>query len=116
MGLVNDQWAFLQDIAALIEFIKTAKEKASGGEFWRPDWVEEEYRKQGLSKTADGRNPHGMKLAFDIHFFDQDGNLNDNDDFIKPFADYWKGLSPQNIWGGDWHDPHDPCHFERKPS
>lgn len=113
MGLVKEQWLFLQDVASLIEFVKTAKEMMSGGELWRPDWVEDEYRKQGLSKTK-ARNPHGMKLAIDLHFFDSNGKLMDNYDFILPFADYWKSLSPKNIWGGDWKDPHDPCHFERK--
>lgn len=109
MGLVDEQWAFLRDMAKLILFIETLPgHKASGGELLRPIEMQELYVKRGASKTM--RSRHLEKLAIDINLF-IDGKYVADKAGHAALGAYWKSLSPKNRWGGDWG--WDANHYER---
>lgn len=53
-----------------------------------------------LSKTL--RSLHGSRLAIDFfHFIN--GSLVYDFDELKILGDYWVGLHPANVWGGDFN-------------
>lgn len=121
MSLSDEQWAFLQDVAKLIEFAKQKGWKITGGELYRTPEQQEIYVKIGRSKTYNSY--HLKRLAIDLNFFkpifDENGNIikhkltwDYND--IKPFGDFWESLNPKNRWGGNFNSFKDIPHFERK--
>jgi peptidoglycan L-alanyl-D-glutamate endopeptidase CwlK len=109
MSLVNEQWAFLQDVARLLAYIAEQGLVATGGELWRSPEQQEIYLSTGRSKT---RNSYHLKrLAIDLNFI-EGGQLAECPEHVGA---YWESLTPEvNVWGGRWQSPYDPGHFERR--
>ena len=108
MSLVEEQWAFLQDVARLINYLKEQGLVATGGELWRTEEQQLRYRSLGLSFAR--RSKHQDRLAIDLnHIFD--GKLVPWPEAVGAF---WESLHPKNVWGGRWKKPYDPSHFERR--
>ncbi len=109
MSLVQEQWAFLQDMAKLIQFIRSMGMTATGGELWRHEIMQEFYLKKGLTKAK--RSKHQDRLAIDLNFI-EGGKIIECPESV---GKYWEVLNvKQNVWGGRWKSPHDPGHFERR--
>ncbi len=108
MGLVNEQWLFLRDVAKLIRFIDQQKLVATAGELWRTEYQQRYNVDHGLSGTMNSR--HLQRLAIDLNFI-KDGKLIKCPEVVGQF---WEDLNPKNAWGGRWKKPHDPGHFERR--
>lgn len=111
MKLINEQWLFLQDVALLIEYIRSTGWSATGGELFRTIEQQHIYVEWGLSKTLDSK--HLTRLAIDFNFFTPEGTLTWDKDEIQHIGDYWESLSPQNKWGGNFIGFVDTPHFER---
>ena len=108
--LVEQQWDFLQDIAALIVFIDKCGLVATGGELFRTPYQQAEYIRTGRTKTSNSK--HLKRLALDLNFF-KDGELISDKGTLQPVGDYWESLNVKNAAGMNW-DFYDPAHFERK--
>lgn len=111
MSQSDQQWLFLQDVAKLIEFAKHEGYKLTGGELWRTD------EQHGLNilagKSQIDRSMHQDRLAIDFNLF-VNGNIQwEKNEHWERLGEYWKILSPENVWGGDWKSINDPYHFER---
>ncbi len=122
MSLVNQQWEFLQDVCALIEYAKGQGFILTGGELYRTKEQQQIYVKKGLSKTLDGL--HLDRLAIDLNVFvvvDGKNRLAKAEE-IKPLGLFWESLDPQNKWGGNFMIREggklkkfiDAGHFERR--
>ena len=123
MSRMEEQWAFLQDVAVLIQYIRDVGYKAVGGELMRSR--EEQQRKydKGVSKPLPGESMHQFLRAIDIEFFDHSGKwikMPTNDEAkkelkekLQPFGDFWEALNSRNRWGGNFHSLFDFNHFER---
>ena len=114
MGMVDEQWAFLQDVAKLVSHAAQYGFVLTAGEAWRPPEMQKIYVDTGRSKTLDG--PHPRRLAIDLNLFVKGqyvGGLPAKDQVTAyaPLGQFWKSLSPKNKWGGDWG--WDANHFER---
>lgn len=108
MGLVQEQWVFLQDVAKLIQFIKDMGMTATGGELWRHEIMQAYYLKVGLSKAK--RSKHQDRLAIDLNFI-EGGKIIECPESV---GKYWEVLNvKQNVWGGRWK-MRDFSHFERR--
>ena len=107
MSLIDEQHAFLMDVAKLFVRADALGYVITGGELWRTAEQEQWDVQHGLSKTM--QSNHLRRLAIDLNFF-KDGNLVAPGDDV---AAYWEGLSPLNRWGGHFTDLNDPSHFER---
>jgi hypothetical protein len=110
---ITQQFAFAQDLMKLYQHIVSKGLFYTLGESWRPDWVEQKYREMGLSKTIK-TSPHGDRLAQDLNIFRANYQPITTVKDLQEIGAYWKSLNPLNIWGGDWKDPIDPLHFQRK--
>lgn len=115
MSLMQEQFAFLKDLAKLIQFIENYCAKTpendliTGGELLRTPYMQRYYVSAGLSGTINSL--HLKKLAADFNFI-RDGKLVE---IPEEIGGYWESLSPgKNVWGGRWKKPHDPGHFERR--
>jgi len=107
MSKVTEQWLFLQDVAKLIEYIKSHGLVCTGGELWRTAEQQKIYVDKGLSKTMNSK--HLERLAIDLNFIDH-GKIIDCPDHV---GDYWESLNSfKNEWGGRWHF-RDLGHFQR---
>lgn len=51
-------------------------------------------------------------LAGDLSIF-KDGVLLTSVDDYRPIGEQWKGMHPENCWGGDFHTRPDADHFSR---
>lgn len=125
---LRDRFEFLCDLGMLYCFLERWCPEhgilADLGEAWRPDVTEEYYRSKGLSKAK--VNVHGERRAQDINFYtvkdmkliteQTHGGRDAVRLLLKPVGDYWKMLGPANVWGGDWENPFDPYHFQRRIS
>jgi hypothetical protein len=110
MSLVNEQDAFLDDVAKLLVKIKELGFQRSAGEMFRTVEQQEIYVKTGRSQTKNSM--HLKRLAIDLNFF-KNGKLIYDVATLKPIGDYWESLSPRNRWGGNWKTFKDVPHFER---
>ena len=110
-ALVGAQWAFLKDVADLIQFIETEGDMASGGELLRTTYQQLEYVRTGRSMTMNSL--HLNKLAIDLAIF-HDGIWLQDFDSLKKYGAFWEGLHPDNEWGGDWVSLRDFPHFQRR--
>lgn len=108
MSLVDEQWAFLQDVAKLINHAAQYGYVLTGGELLRTEEQQALYVKRGASKTM--RSKHLEKLAIDLNLFINGQYVSDKAGHA-PLGEYWKSLSPKNKWGGDWG--WDANHYER---
>ena len=111
MGLVEVQWAFLKDVAALIDFIESEGDMASGGELERTLYQQKEYLRTGKTKTL--ASLHMSKLAIDLAIF-HDGVWLQDVPSLQKYGAFWQGLDPDNEWGGFWHSIVDTPHFQRR--
>ena len=109
--LVDAQWAFLKDVATLIQFIETEGDMATGGELQRTSYQQVEYIRTGRSKTMNSL--HLSKLAVDLAIFHDGIWLQDRDSLMK-YGAFWQGLHEDNEWGGSWLTFCDLPHFQRR--
>jgi hypothetical protein len=119
--MVNEQWQFLQDVAALIDFAsKLDGVKLTGGDLWQDNaW----HRKNSIDFDVDtaGYNPvyphlptgnHPKRLAIDLNLFVQDVYITGAHPVWVALGLFWVDLDPKNRWGGDFSNG-DYNHFER---
>jgi hypothetical protein len=111
MSLSNEQWEFLKDVAALIYYAdhRPAKDyKLTGAELYRtPEQAALNAKKgSGIKNSL-----HTQRLAIDLNLF-IDGEYRTDTKAYRELGEFWKGLSPNNRWGGDFSRP-DGNHFER---
>ena len=111
MSLSNQQWEFLKDVAALIYFAdhhNTINYKLTGAELYRtPEQAELNAAKgSGIKNSL-----HCKRLAIDLNLF-IDNKYQTTSRAYRELGEFWKGLSPENRWGGDFSRP-DGNHFER---
>ncbi len=117
MAMVNEQHAFLQDVAKLLQKAEALGFIVSGGELFRTPDQQAIYLKAGRSKTMASK--HLQRLAIDLNIFTKqpDGSpaLTYDIPTLKPLGDFWEQLSPgKNSWGGNWSSFKDVPHFERR--
>lgn len=108
--MIEDQAAFLQDVARLIPEIFRQGFTATAGELWRPQEMQDLYFKQGKTKTHSSN--HTKRLAIDLNFF-QNGVLVNDVKILAPLGRFWETLNPKNRWGGHFSTIIDGPHFER---
>ena len=111
MALSDKQWDFLKDVAMLIYYIESQGWKATGGELWRPQVMQDYYLEEGKSTVR--YSNHQDRLAIDLNFFNPDGDLTYDKDELQMFGDFWESLHPDNEWGGNWKTFLDCPHFQR---
>jgi peptidoglycan L-alanyl-D-glutamate endopeptidase CwlK len=109
MSLSDEQWAFLKDVAKLIDHADSIGYKLTGGELWRTKEQQAIYVETGLSKTENSK--HLDRLAIDLNLFINNMCRTDKEAF-RPLASYWRALSEKNVSGYDWN--WDFGHFERR--
>jgi hypothetical protein len=117
MTMVNEQHAFLLDVAKLLQKAEELGFVMSGGELFRTPDQQAIYLKTGRSKTMASK--HLQRLAIDLNFFIKkaDGSVALTYDIptLKPLGDFWEQLSKgKNSWGGNWNSFKDVPHFERR--
>jgi len=119
MKLSEQQWRFLRDLSSLIHWVDAAGWKVTGGELKRTDYQQTEYMRTGRSKTM--HSNHIISLAIDFQgLWFEDGSLFNPDiqghiERLKPMAEFWRSLNPQNSCGYLWTPQWDFLHFERRP-
>ena len=111
MKLSEKQWNFLQDVAKLINFADSLGYKLTAGEAWRSEYQQAKYLKDGKSQVDVSQ--HQKRLAMDFNLFINDKVQWHNNEHWKRLGDYWKSLSSENRWGGDYDTLSDPFHFEK---
>lgn len=109
MKLSQKQGIFAVNFAKLILFIESKGWYCTVSWVYRPDDIQDEMFRNGLSKTRESQ--HELKLAGDLNLF-VDGVYRTDKEAYKPLADYWKSLHPDNVAGYDWG--WDGNHFEMK--
>jgi hypothetical protein len=115
MGLVLEQWAFLKDVAKLIDYIASKTYIATAGEIWRTEYQQKHNVATGVSKTMNSN--HLRRLAIDLNFFDKNLKVIETPQDV---GDYWETLNPKNMWGGNYirhgisKSFRDLPHFERR--
>lgn len=108
--MIKEQWEFLKCVAKLIRFIESTGWTATGGELYRTKYQQDEYYRQGKTKTHNSQ--HILRLAIDLHIFFE-GELIEDVEKLKPIGNYWQMLSKKNIAGMFWKF-RDVPHFERR--
>jgi hypothetical protein len=115
MKLVEQQAAFLKDVAKLINEAARYGYVITGGELFRTQDQQDIYLKIGKSQIK--HSCHQDRLAIDLNFFvkDASGNLalTYKKDIIEPLGKFWESLNPLNKWGGYWTSLVDTPHFQR---
>lgn len=110
MSLVNEQAAFLLDVAKLIQWATQEGFTVTAGELYRSLEQQQIYFKTGRSKTL--KSQHLKRLAIDLNFF-VNGKLTWSKDILAPVGAYWESLNPKNRWGGNFKSLCDVPHYER---
>ena len=110
MSLGSTQREFTRDIAELILYAYSIGYELTVGDFYRDP---RSHGEMGVKK-AYGRSEsaHKQRLAADLNLFIDSAYLTDTEAH-RPLGDYWKGLHPDNRWGGDFSSP-DGNHYSRK--
>ena len=108
MTLSEKQQAFSKDVIRLLIHINESGYQFTFGETWRSHEQAELYAKCGKGIV---NSLHCQRMAIDINLFKDSVWLQAVSDH-KPFADYWKSLSPMNRYGGDFKRV-DSDHYER---
>ncbi len=132
MASSNEQWEFLKDIAKLIAWADENGYKMTAGEAYRTQDQQNLYYYGLETRVNNGdvflveRHPrsdvpvskHQSRMAMDFNIF-IDGELTYDADRLRAVGEYWKSLSPKNIWGGDFKASRgkpkgwDAGHFQR---
>jgi len=110
MTMVEQQAAFLKDVAKLIQAAETLGLVVTAGELYRTQHQQDLYVKTGASKVS--HSIHQDRMAIDLNFF-KSGVLTYKMEDTKAMGDFWESLNPLNKWGGRWKDPVDTPHFQR---
>ena len=99
--LLRAQFEFMEDLSCLIRFIYEMGYTCTGGELLRSreDAINNAKKGTGISNSL-----HTQKLAIDINLF-KDGKYLSDTESHRIFGEYWKGLRPENCWGGDFKRP-----------
>jgi hypothetical protein len=108
MTLREQQSIFAENAARLIVWCFNNGYKVTLGEAHRPEWVANEYAKQGKGSA---RSLHIDRLAIDLMLFKDGTYLTDTADYMRAGI-AWKALDPVNRWGGDFARA-DGNHFSR---
>lgn len=108
MSMVDEQFAFLLDVAKLVQYAASLGLKVTGGELYRTAEQQQIYVKTGRSKTM--KSKHLERLAIDLNFF-RDGKLTYD---VPEVGKFWESLSSQNSAGMFWKSFKDGPHFERR--
>lgn len=111
MSMVQEQHAFLQDVAKLIVFAAEQGFLVTGGELHRTPEQQQIYVKTGRSKTMNSK--HLSRTAIDLNFL-KDGKLVYDIPALTAIGQYWESLSPKNSAGMFWKSFKDVPHFERR--
>jgi len=109
MKLSEHQRIFTKHISLLIEYAYSIGIELTFGEAYRTVYQQEEYIRQGKSKTM--KSKHLNRLAVDFNFF-IDGKLTYTDPRLDLLGDYWEDLDELNRAGMFWKWRDSP-HFER---
>lgn len=111
MSLSDQQWEFLKDVAALIYFAEHKSDKVyklTGAELYRTPEQAQLNADKGIGIK---NSQHTKRLAVDLNLF-IDGEYKTDTKSYRELGEFWKGLSYENRWGGDFSRP-DGNHFER---
>ena len=110
MKLSQKQSIFAQNIALLLQYIKSKGFSATFGEAFRTQEQANLYAQAGKG-IADSL--HCKRLAVDLNLINDEGiYLPDSADY-KQFGLYWESLNDLNTWGGRFKRM-DGNHFEMK--
>ena len=108
MKLSDTQIQFARHIAELIQYIEEKGYGCTFGDAYRSPRAfggMGEKGPYGRDKSA-----HKQRLAVDLNLF-KDGIYLSSTKAHEPFGEFWKGLHPDNVWGGDFDDGN---HYSRK--
>ena len=110
MSLGSAQRQFTRHVADLIDFIYDSGYEATFGDAYRDP---RSHSPMGIHGVY-GRpySAHKQRLAVDLNLF-KDGVYLRHTESHKPFGEFWKGLHPDNRWGGDF-EKKDGNHYSRK--
>ncbi len=106
MNLRAQQSIFAENAARLIVWCFNNGYKVTLGEAHRPEWVAEEYAKQGKGSA---RSLHIDRLAIDLMLFKDGEYLTKTEDYARA-GNAWMQLNEMNRWGGTFKKP-DGNHF-----
>lgn len=109
MKLGEKQEIFTLNMARLILYAEQNGYKARARELQRTKSQQEEYYKQGKSKTM--KSNHLNSTAVDI-YFTKNGVLLEKKEELQFLGDYWESLNDKNKWGGNYKTFIDCPHFE----
>lgn len=109
MTLAETQADFLRNVARLILWCEGTPYRVTGGELYRTPDQAAIYARQGKGIL---NSNHTRRLAIDLNLFVNGVYVTDSDAY-KPLAEFWKGMHPDNVWGGDFKR-RDGNHFSRR--
>jgi len=115
MSRSDEQWAFIRDVALLVQWAERQGYKLTGGQLYRSDEEQERLIVEGLSRVQ--RSDHQDRLAIDLNLFEKRGSrwvYLTSTESHRPLGEYWKSLHRSNYWGGDWTSFPDGNHYGRK--
>lgn len=111
MSMVQEQAAFLLDVAKLIQYATSLGLVVTGGELYRTAEQQQIYVQTGRSKTM--KSKHLERLAIDLNFF-KDGKLTYSAPEVLEVGKYWESLNSKNSAGMFWKSFKDAPHFQRQ--
>ena len=108
MSLSRTQQDFAQHIAELIQYIREQGYECTFGDAFRDP---RSHGAMGESGPYGRReSAHKQRLAVDLNLF-KDGHYLPSTEAHRPFGEFWKGIHPDNVWGGDFDDGN---HYSRR--
>lgn len=110
MSLSRAQQEFMRDVALLITYINDIGYECTGGDLYRDPRSHGKMHEKGVYGRA--KSAHKQRLAIDLNLF-KDGVYLRDSRAHEPMGEYWKGLHPDNRWGGDFSSP-DGNHYSRE--
>jgi hypothetical protein len=110
MSMVDEQFAFLLDVAKTIQYAASLGLKVTAGEMYRTAEQQAIYVKTGRSKTM--KSKHLERLAVDLNYF-KDGKLNYECKEVQDVGRYWEALNSKNSAGMFWKSFKDCPHLQR---
>lgn len=111
MSMVDEQAAFLLDVAKTIQYATSIGLKVTAGEMYRTPEQQAIYIKTGRSKTM--KSKHLDRLAVDLNYF-KDGKLTYSGKEVEDVGRFWESLSTKNSAGMFWRSFKDSPHLERR--